>query len=316
VGCAIHPEDEGDAATLVQHAETALHLARLTGQDIVRFNAAAQLQSVGQLAMEHRLRTALEKGEFELYYQPKVNVITRRIQGAEALLRWNNPDDGVVPPSSFLAVLESSGLILPVGEWVINQAARDCRAWKAAGMPPVRIAVNVAPAQLREPDFEEQFLHAVTPWATSSRGLDIEIVEGVLQEHNNAEIRKLKRLRTSGVRIAIDDFGTGYSSLSRLSELPIDILKIDRRFVSQMVRNPTGASVVKTVVSLARAFNMTSVAEGVETQDELDQLWHIGCDQSQGYLHCVPLQADQFASVLQTGKGVLVQPPEAEDEGP
>jgi EAL domain-containing protein (putative c-di-GMP-specific phosphodiesterase class I) len=268
---------------------------------------------VDVLNLEHRLRFALERNQFELHYQPKVDVVTRRIQGAEALLRWRSPEDGLVSPDAFLPVLESSGLIQPVGEWVVQQAARDCLAWQEARLPPVRIAVNISPAQLRHHEFEERFLQVVKPWVGRSRGLDIEITEGVLQEDCGAEIRKLERLRTAGVRIAVDDFGTGYSSLSRLSSLPVDTLKIDRRFISQVVDSPAGAAVVKTVVALAHAFKMTTVAEGVERQQELDMLWQIGCNQSQGYLHCMPLRAEEFIAVIRNGKGKLVQPPAPEE---
>ncbi|HWL61429.1 MAG TPA: EAL domain-containing protein [Steroidobacteraceae bacterium] len=313
-GCALYPDDGADAALLVQNAETALHVARAGGGEFARFDPAARLQSVGQLAMEHRLRHALENGQFELHYQPKVNVVTRRIQGAEALLRWRCPEEGLLAPASFLPVLESSGLILSVGDWVVNQAVADCRRWMENGVPTVRVAVNIAPAQLRQVDFEERFLRQLQGWAGRIYGLDIEITEGVLQDDCEAEIRKLERLRAAGIRIAIDDFGTGYSSLSRLAHLPVDTLKIDRSFVAQAVGNPAGAAVVRTVVSLARAFNMTSVAEGVERQEELDLLWHMGCDQSQGHLHSVALPPDEFATLLRQGKGVLVQPPAEEDQ--
>ncbi len=306
---ALYPEDGAEGAELVQKAEAALQVARATGRSHVRFDSAARIGSVGQLAMEHRLRFALERNEFELHYQPKVNVVTRRIEGAEALLRWRSPEDGLLSPVAFLPALESSGLILDVGDWVMQQASRDCQAWRSAGLPPVRMAVNIAPAQLREHEFEARFLNEVRPWADRYWGLDVEITEGVLQEDCGAEIKKLQRLRSAGIRIAVDDFGTGYSSLSRLSELPVDTLKIDRRFINQLIDNPTGTSVVKTVVTLAHAFKMTSVAEGVEKQEQLDILWQMGCDQSQGYLHSVPLAAGDFASVLQDGKGTLLQPP-------
>ncbi|MFO7325058.1 MAG: EAL domain-containing protein [Pseudomonadota bacterium] len=314
VGCALHPHDAGDATELVQHAETALLFARAEGAPGARFNPAMKRRSVGNLELEHRLRFALERNEFELHYQPKVNVVTRRVQGAEALLRWRSPEEGLVMPENFLPVLESSGLIVDVGHWVVRKAALDCARWKRDGLPPVRVAVNIAPAHLRLPAFENDFMAEVGDWGNRYWGLDIEITEGMLQEDSGAEIRKLERLRMQGVRISIDDFGTGYSSLSRLAELPVDTLKIDRRFISQIVRNPTGATVVKTVVSLARAFNMTSVAEGVEQQEQLDQLWHVGCDQSQGYLHCPPLPADQFFEVVRKGRGVLMQPPEPEPD--
>ncbi len=235
---ALYPDDGTDATTLVQNAEVTLQFARADARPVARFDSAARMQSVGRLALEHRLRFAIERNEFELHYQPKVNVVTRRIQGAEALLRWRSPAEGLMSPAMFLPVLESSGLILEVGDWVLQQAARDCQAWLEARMPPLRVAVNIAPAQLRHPEFEGRFLKAVSGWSGRSRGLDIEITEGVLQDDCGAEIKKLERLHAAGIRIAVDDFGTGYSSLSRLSELPVDTLKIDRRFISQITDSP------------------------------------------------------------------------------
>ncbi|MEO6079740.1 MAG: EAL domain-containing protein [Steroidobacteraceae bacterium] len=309
-GCALSPEDGMDATTLVQNAEAALHYARVSGVSNVHYSAKTRLESVGQLALEHRLRLAFEREEFELFYQPKVNVVTRRIQGAEALIRWRSPEQGLVSPAAFLPVLEATGFIIQVGDWVVQQAARDCRRWLGQGLPPVRVAVNIAPAQLRNPEFEPAFLKAIRPWSSQLSGLDIEITEGVLHDDSIIEIKKLKRLRDAGVRIAIDDFGTGYSSLSRLAALPIDTLKIDRCFVAQCLNSQSGASLVKTIIALARTFNMTTVAEGVEKQEELDFLWHMGCDQSQGYLHSPAVTAEEFGNLLQYGKGVLMQPAE------
>jgi diguanylate cyclase (GGDEF)-like protein len=313
-GSAMSPDDGSDATSLVQNAEAALHYGRAAGIRQAHYSAKTRSESVGQLALEHKLRLALDRQEFELFYQPKVNVVTRRIQGAEALIRWRNPEEGVVGPNVFLPLLEASGFIVQVGEWVVQQAARDCRKWKSLALPPVRVAVNIAPAQLRHPDFEAMFMQALRPWSSKSWGLDIEITEGVLHEDSGTEIRKLKRLRESGVKIAIDDFGTGYSSLSRLAALPIDTLKIDRTFVSQSLTSQSGASLIKTIIALARSFNMTTVAEGVEKQGELDLLWHMQCDQSQGYLHSPAVTADEFANLLQFGKGVLMQPAEHSDD--
>jgi EAL domain-containing protein (putative c-di-GMP-specific phosphodiesterase class I) len=270
-------------------------------------------QSVGQLALEHQLRLALEKQEFELCYQPKCNVFTRCIEGAEALIRWRHPEDGLVYPGVFLPVLESTGLIVQVGAWVIRQAAADLRGWLAAGLPPVRVAVNIAPAQLRHPEFERQFREAAGEWPGLAGGIDIEITEGVLQEDSEAEVRKLHNLRQSGVKIAIDDFGTGYSSLSRIASLPIDTLKIDKRFVHHALGSFSGASLVKTIIALARTFNMTTVAEGVEKADELEFLRQSGCDQSQGFLHSQAVPAADFAVLLRQGRGSLVRPALAED---
>jgi diguanylate cyclase (GGDEF)-like protein len=310
VGFSLCPEHGTDATVLVQNAEAALRLARLSGERQLQYSAVARSQNVGRLALEHRLRFALERREFELHYQPKVNVGTRRIQGAEALLRWRSPEDGLVSPGMFLPLLESIGLVVQVGEWVIQQAAQDCRDWKRAGLPPVRVAVNIAPAQLRHPDFESGFNAAVMPWATREWGLDIEITEGVLQDDSIAEVAVLKRLRESGTRIAIDDFGTGYSSLSRLATLPIDTLKIDRSFVRHSFDSESGTALVNTIIDLARAFNMTTVAEGVEKTEELALLKGMGCDQSQGFLHSRAVPKEEFASMLRSGRGPMILPAE------
>jgi diguanylate cyclase (GGDEF)-like protein len=307
-GFALCPEHGIDAMALVQNAEAALRHAHVTGQSLVEYNEAARSENIGRLALEHRLRFAIERREFELHYQPKVNVATGRVEGAEALLRWRCPEDGLVTPAVFLPLLESVGLIVQVGEWVVEQAARDCHAWMQAGLPPVRIAVNIAPAQLRHPDFEAHFLRAVTPWATPEWGLDIEITEGVLNEDSMAEVAKLSHLRDAGIRIAIDDFGTGYSSLSRLASLPIDTLKIDRSFVRQSVEGASGTSLVKTIIVLARTFHMTTVAEGVETPRELELMRQLGCDQSQGYLHSAALVRDEFIALLKKGPEAQLRP--------
>ncbi|HWG76919.1 MAG TPA: EAL domain-containing protein [Steroidobacteraceae bacterium] len=305
-GVALHPQDANNAEALLQRAESALLHARTTGAPVVHFNAERHSQRVGRLAMEHRLRLALERSEFELHYQPKVNVITRRIQGVEALIRWRDPQGGLISPGAFLPIVESTGLGAAVGDWVIEQAARDCRAWQHTGLPPVRVAVNVSPTQLQRADFTQHFLKAVEPWSNSIWGLDIEVTEAALNEESGEEIQKLKLLRRTGVKIAIDDFGTGYSSLGRLSQLPIDVLKIDSCFIRQTPDEAAGRAVVKTIVTLARAFGLSAVAEGVEKQAQLDFLWHVACNQSQGYLHSKPVSADEFAWLLEHGSGKLI----------
>ena len=307
-GFALFPDDDLDAATLVQDAEAALRHARATGQQHVHYDADVRSQGLGRLAMEHRLRFALERREFELHYQPKVDTLTRRIIGAEALLRWRSPEDGLVMPGMFLGLLEATGMMVQVGDWVLHQAAEDCRGWLAAGLPPVRVAVNIAPAQLRYPEFAKEFLQLVEPWATPLCGLDIEITEGVLHEDSAAEVDMLRNLHGKGVRIAIDDFGTGYSSLSRLALLPIDTLKIDRYFVAQLLEGSPGSSVVRTIIALAGAFGMTTVAEGVETAEQLHRLAQLGCQQSQGYLHTAAVPAPEFARMLVHGNGPMLQP--------
>ena len=297
-GLALHPTDGNDANALIEHAELALQEARASGARELNYSAEKHSEIVNRAALEQKLRGALERREFVLHYQPKIDFGTGRICGAEALLRWQDPQAGLMSPALFLPVLESTGLILDVGNWVIEQAARDCREWSRAGLPPVRIAVNIAPAQLRQADFTTQFLNATLAWANAEAGLDIEITEGALQEDSMEGIGRLAHLRTFGAKIAIDDFGTGYSSLSRLSSLPVDTLKIDRSFVRQLPESAQGITLVKTIVSLAQAFAMTTVAEGVESQEQFNLLRQLGCTHSQGYLHSRAVPSESFMTML------------------
>lgn len=301
-GFALFPDHGNDANSLVQNAEAALRDARATGERQLHYSPEKHSEMVSRLALEHKLRVALEKQQFELHYQPKLNIITRRLEGVEALIRWRDPDVGLVSPAAFLPLLESTGMIVDVGDWVIQQAATDCQQWFRAGLPAVRVAVNISPAQLRVPDFARNFLKATHGWSSEAMGLDIEITEGTLGQDSTTEIRTLRLLRSAGVTVAIDDFGTGYSSLSRLSSLPVDVLKIDRSFVQPLPEDAAARTLVKTVVTLARAFNLKTVAEGVETQEQLDCLWHVGCDQSQGYFHSKPVAAEALAELLAQNK--------------
>ena len=307
-GLALHPTDGIEANALVQHAELALQEARASGVRQLNYSAEKHSEMMARLALEQRLRIALERRQFVLHYQPKVDFATRRICGAEALLRWQDPQAGLISPGAFLPLLESTGMILEVGAWVIEQAAQDCREWLQAGLPPIRIAVNISPAQLRQSDFTTQFLNATGAWSTARAGLDVEITEGALQGDSAVEIGRLEQLRASGARIAIDDFGTGYSSLSRLSSLPVDTLKIDRCFVMRLEANSQGDALVRTIISLARAFSMTTVAEGVETPQQFAALQGAGCTQSQGYLHSRPVPAADFVALMRNGRDDLTRP--------
>jgi diguanylate cyclase (GGDEF)-like protein len=308
-GIAVHPDDGDDPDGLVNRAEASLRGAKESGQRRGHYSAERHAAALARAALERKLRVALERQQFELHYQPKLSVKTRRIAGAEALIRWHDPDSGLVSPARFLPVLEESGLILEVGDWVIERAARDCREWQHQGLPPLRVAVNISPLQLRQADFVTRFLEHTQSWATESWGLDAEITEGALIGDSSAAVSKLKLLRAAGINIAIDDFGTGYSSLSRIAHLPIDTLKIDRSFIAEMLADTRGKRLVSIIVSIARAFNLVVVAEGVESQEQLDALWQLGCDQSQGYLHSRPLPAQEFLQLLGDGKGQLTQEP-------
>jgi diguanylate cyclase (GGDEF)-like protein len=310
-GVALYPEDARDSEGLVQKAEAALRSAKLSGERHGHYSEKRHAERLARVALERKLRGALERRQFELHYQPKVSVKNRRIEGVEALIRWSDPDAGLVLPGVFLPILEESGLITEVGDWVIEQAATDCFHWQQRGLPPLRVAVNISPVQLHLADFVERFLKHTERWANNESGLDIEITESTLIEESS--IGKLKLLRAAGVHVAIDDFGTGYSSLSRLAHLPIDTLKIDRSFINQLTTDTRAKTLVSIIIEIARAFAMPVVAEGVERQDQLDALWQLGCDQSQGFLHSKAVPSEQFADLLRNGKGRYILPKEVED---
>jgi EAL domain-containing protein (putative c-di-GMP-specific phosphodiesterase class I) len=298
-GLARFPENGADAESLLQNAEAALHKARKSGERFLRHRREINTEVAERLALEQRLRVALDAEQFELHYQPQLSISNGTILGAEALLRWRDPQQSaLVTPTVFLPVLESTGLIVEVGEWVLHQATRDLRHWQQLGFDSMRIAVNVSPVQLREPDFAERFMKAAGWVAGEPGGLHIEITEGALLDDPEAVSNTLQCLRAAGAQISIDDFGTGYSSLSRLSKLPVDALKIDRSFTSGLGGDESSQAVVSTIVSLARAFKLNTVAEGVETPEQLAILRALGCEQSQGYLHARPVSREQFEALL------------------
>jgi diguanylate cyclase (GGDEF)-like protein len=300
-GFARYPDNGSDANTLVQNAEAALRSAKSTGERYLPHRLELSSSVVARMTMEHRLRAAVERQEFELHYQPKIDVLTKQVRGLEALVRWRDPEAGLVMPGSFLPLLESSGLIATLGDWILRQAATDLRRWQGAGLVPGRVAVNISPVQLRRRAFADHLLNVVGEWRGDSAGIDIEITEGVLIDDVSSAVSQLRLLRRQGIRVAIDDFGTGYSSLSRLSELPIDMLKIDRSFVNAITTSGTGRTVAATIIALGKAFNMTTVAEGVETPEQFEVLTLLGCDQSQGYLHSRPLPVADLEPLLKAG---------------
>lgn len=297
-GLARYPENGADAEALLQNAEAALHKARNTGERFLRYRRELSSEVAERLALERRLRMALDADQFMLHYQPKVSIATGELVGAEGLLRWNDPQTGVVSPAVFLPVLESTGLIVDVGDWVVRQAARDLERWAGKGLKPIRLAVNVSPLQLRERQFAARFFAAAGRNLAGARGIDIEITEGALLDDTMFLGRTLQILRDEGVQVAIDDFGTGYSSLSRLADLPVDTLKIDRSFICRLAGDKTAQAVVGTIISLARAFGLSTVAEGVEREEELALLRELQCEQSQGYLHSRPLPVEAFETLL------------------
>jgi diguanylate cyclase (GGDEF)-like protein len=298
-GFAFHPENGRDPNQLVQNAEAALKEAKASGEPYLHHRLEMNSALAARVKMEHRLRAALGNDQFELHYQPKVRLRTGRVEAAEALLRWRDPERGLLTPATFLPILESAGLMPAIGAWALNRAAADCREWRRAGLPPVRVAVNVSPTELRRRGFEHEVVLAVGTLADDAGwGIDIEVTEGALLGDSSSCVQALRFIRNAGIRIAIDDFGTGYSSLARLSELPIDTLKIDRVFTRRLPGDRRSGTLVATIIDLAHAFDMTTVAEGVETQGQLEYLARAGCDESQGFLHSRPLPRAEFEQLL------------------
>jgi len=244
------------------------------------------------LNLESRLRTALASGQFLLHYQPKVNLASGEMTSVEALLRWNDPQAGLIQPAHFIPILEETGLIYEVGRWAIRQAISDYLRWRAAGLAGVRIAVNVSPLQLRHHGFIDEVRQAIGVDAHAAEGLELEITESLIMEDVSHTIGSLHEIRAMGVTIAIDDFGTGFSSLSYLSKLPVDTLKIDRSFIIDMTAGPQGLSLVSTIINLAHALKLKVVAEGVETDEQARLLRLVNCDEFQGNLFSQPLPGD------------------------
>jgi diguanylate cyclase (GGDEF)-like protein/PAS domain S-box-containing protein len=301
-GVAHYPRDAADAGALVQQAEAALKQAKEQGERYLHYKLDMRSQMAERLALEHELNAAVADGQFELYYQPQLNLQTGRIEAVEALLRWNHPQDGMLAPNRFLAVLEATGLILPVGDWALNQVVEDCGRWFRMGLPPVRVAVNVSAVQLRQSGFVANVLRHCRPLqAYPGFGLDLEITESMLLQDLEGANRTLTELRSAGVRIALDDFGTGFSALGLLPKLPVDLLKIDKSFVGGLPDDTPSVVLVDTVLRLASAFSLVTVVEGIETPAQLRAVRAMRCDMWQGYLHSRPMPAGELEQLLIKG---------------
>jgi EAL domain-containing protein (putative c-di-GMP-specific phosphodiesterase class I) len=248
--------------------------------------------------LESRLRDAVTKKEFILHYQPKVDLRSRSIQGLEALIRWRDPDRGAVSPLEFIPLLEETGMIVVVGQWVIEQVVADMHRWKSLNLAVPRIAVNVSQVQVRQKDFVATVLAALGPEGNRVSGIDLEITESLIMDDTEASVDKLRALRARGVRIVMDDFGTGFSSLSQIATLPLDALKIDRGFIARMVESADASAIVSTMIKLAQALRIGVIAEGVETERQAKLLAALGCDQAQGYLFGRPMAAETIAEIL------------------
>jgi diguanylate cyclase (GGDEF)-like protein len=298
IGVTVSPTDATETDVLLVCAARALGEARASGGDTVRYYSAESNHSAEEsLSLEIALRGAIEREEFEIHYQPKMRVHTGDWMSAEALLRWDRPGHGPVAPSTFIRTLEDTGMIVAVGSWVLHTVCRQIAAWEAEGLGRIRIAVNVSSKQFARKGFVAEVEHALATYGVSADSLDIEITESSLMSRNLETESALRALKALGVQIALDDFGTGYSSLSYLRRYPIDTLKIDISFIRGITTDPDEAAIAVAIIEMARVLKMTVVAEGVETQEQLDFLRAHACDEIQGYLFSPPLPAADLASL-------------------
>ena len=303
IGISLFPDDATEENDLMKYADAAMYQAKEQGRNNFQFYSTSyNLVTFENLSLEGRLRRALKNHELELYYQPQVQVETGKIVGLEALLRWNDPVRGVVSPDQFIPIAEDCGFIVPIGEWVLREACRQISAWQAAGLPRVRVSVNVSVIQLQRQEFAATVCQILNETGFDPSCLELEITETALMRVSSEVIGHLDAMRKKGVLISLDDFGTGYSSLSLLQELPIGKLKIDKSFVQDMLTDPQDAAIVSAILFIAKSLGLQSTAEGVETLEQAARLAEEGCDQLQGYLMSRPLPAAEMATLLKSGR--------------
>ncbi|HLF11331.1 MAG TPA: EAL domain-containing protein [Gammaproteobacteria bacterium] len=297
-GIALYPADGSDSGTLFTNAEAALREAKTTGARYLFYSAQLNWRVAEDLALEQELLAALERQEFVVHYQTKTAAKSGEVVGLEALLRWNSPERGLVPPQLFIRVLEDTELILDVGQWVLERALADYKTWEQKGLPVPRIAVNVSPIQLRYADFPEMVIAAIDQSGLPGEALELEITESVIMADIQSNTERLQKVSDYGVTIAIDDFGTGYSSLRYLAKLPVDTLKIDRSFIVSMTADDDSLTLVSTIIRLAHSFRLTVVAEGVDSEDQAQLLRLMKCDAMQGFLFSKPASAADIEKLL------------------
>jgi diguanylate cyclase (GGDEF)-like protein/PAS domain S-box-containing protein len=302
LGVSLYPDDARDAETLINSADYAMYQAKGAGDNAYQFfEPDMNVRAIERRSIEGGLRGALARKEFTLHYQPKVNLESGAIVGAEALIRWTHPDRGVVPPLEFVPVAEECGLAVPIGQWVLREACQQARAWQDAGFEPMPVAVNISAVEFRSKDFLASLLRILAETSLDPRYLELEVTETALMQNTESTVAVLQALKDKGVRIAIDDFGTGYSSLSYLRQFPIEVLKIDQSFVKEITADLNGAPIVTAVINLGRGLNHRVVAEGIETAEQLAFLQAHHCAEGQGYYFSPPVSAAQFSALILKG---------------
>jgi diguanylate cyclase (GGDEF)-like protein len=299
IGMAYYPRDGRTADTLLAHADAAMYTAKERGRNNVQCYAAGMSAGTqDRVRLESELHAALRGGQFELHYQPKVDTASGRINSAEALIRWRHPLRGLLPPGDFIGIADDCGLLDDIGEWVLHEACRQAKAWQDAGLPRLRVAVNLAPSQFRLTNLVDQIRRALDAAALDPQLLEVELTESAVMSDAEESILLLEAISSMRELVSVDDFGTGYSSMSYLRRFPIDKLKIDRCFVEDMTRRPEDASIVRAIISLAHSLHLKVIAEGVESSEQLTLLAELGCDQYQGFFFSPALAADKFVALV------------------
>jgi len=299
IGIVTYPDDGTEAETLMQKADFAMYDAKDNGRNNYQFfKSDMNVRAIERQSLENDLRHAVERQEFVLNYQPKMNLQTGALIGVEALIRWRHPQRGLVPPAQFIPIAEECGFIVPIGRWVLREACRQARAWQDAGLPPLRIAINISAVELRAKDFVAGVRAILLETGLEPRYLELELTETFLMQDSKSTAAVLRALKAMGLQLALDDFGTGYSSLSYLRRFPIDTLKIDRSFVRDLTTDADDASIVSAVISMGKSLHMRVVAEGVETPEHLAFLQEQRCPEGQGYYFSPPVSAVEFAQLL------------------
>jgi diguanylate cyclase (GGDEF)-like protein/PAS domain S-box-containing protein len=307
IGVSIYPDDGETAEALINNADTAMYHAKENGRNNYQFfKQEMNIRASERQFIEAGLRVALERNELSLHYQPKIDLGTGAITGVEALLRWKHPERGFIPPAQFIPIAEDTGLILPIGQWVMHEACRQSREWLDAGFAPMPMAVNISAVEFRSKDFVESVRAALNESKLDPHCLELELTESVLMKHAESTVAMLKSLKAIGVHLTVDDFGTGYSSLSYLRQFPVDSLKVDQSFVHEISSQRDDAAIVRAVISMGNSLKKRVIAEGVETREQMDFLTAEGCEEAQGYYFNRPMVADQFAKLLEAGVSHMI----------
>ena len=299
VGISLFPDDGDSADTLLKNASTALYHAKLQGQNNYQFyNEKLNRDSLENLKLENDLRHAIERNELDLHYQPKVDLASGKVNSVEALVRWRHPEMGMIPPDEFIPIAEKTGLIISLGYWILDTACRQIREWQDAGYEQLSVAVNLSAIQFRQTNLLEEILNTLEATGIGAHQLELEITESTIMDDIDTAASTMRALHCSGIRISIDDFGTGYSSLSHLKRFPIKTVKIDRSFIRDITTDSDDAAIVGAIISMAHNMGLKVIAEGVETQQQLDFLHSLQCDEVQGFLFSPPVPHHEACTLL------------------